>query len=97
MPFWCLQLLPKNEQKQVNLRYHSSKVNFIPLFFGRIHGLKICFRVLLTFKINAPLNGVNINQTELIISTLSQKMARDKVSATSNQLKRSAASAITKQ
>ena len=24
MSFWCLQILPKNEQKQVNLMYHSS-------------------------------------------------------------------------
>ena len=34
---------------QVNLRYHSSEVEFICLLFGRIHGLTICFRVLLTF------------------------------------------------
>ena len=26
--------LLKNEQKQVNLRYHSSKVEFVRLFFG---------------------------------------------------------------
>ena len=48
--FWCLQFHPKNEQKQVDLRYHSSKVKFICSFFGRIHGFTICFRVLLTFK-----------------------------------------------
>ena len=42
MTFWCLQFLPKNEGKHVVLRYHSNKVEFI----GRI-----CFRVLLTFKI----------------------------------------------
>jgi hypothetical protein len=47
MSFWCLQFLPKNEQK---LRYHSSKNEFIRSFFGRIHGLTICLRVLLTFK-----------------------------------------------
>ena len=50
MSFWCLQFLPKNEQKQVDLRYHNSKVEFIRSFFGRIHGLTICFRVLLTFS-----------------------------------------------
>ena len=52
MSFWCLQILPKNEQKQVDLRYHSNKVEFIRSFFGRIHGLTICFRGLLTFRKN---------------------------------------------
>ena len=46
MSFWCLQFLPKNERKQVELRYHSSKVEFIRSFFGKIHR----FRVLLTFS-----------------------------------------------
>ena len=46
----CLQFLPKNERKQVDLRYLSSKVEFIRSFFGRLHGLTICFRVLLTFS-----------------------------------------------
>ena len=50
MSFWCLQFLPKNERKQVDLRYHSCKVELIRSFFGRIHGLTICFRVLLTFR-----------------------------------------------
>ena len=49
MTFLCLQFLPKNEQKQVDLRCHFSKVEFIASFFGRINGLTICFRVLLTF------------------------------------------------
>ena len=48
---WSLQFLPKNKQKQVDLRYPcSSKVEFIFSFFGSIHGLKIYFRVLLTFR-----------------------------------------------
>ena len=34
MSFWCLQFPPKNERKQVNLRYHSSKVEFVCSFFG---------------------------------------------------------------
>ena len=48
--FWCPQFLPKNERKQVNLSYHGSKVEFICSFFGRIHGVTICFQVLLTFN-----------------------------------------------
>ena len=48
--FWCLQFLQKNERKQVDLRYHCSKVEFICSFFTIIHFLKICFRVLLTFS-----------------------------------------------
>ena len=55
MSFWCLQFLPKNEQKQVDLRYHSSKVKFICSFFGRIHGLTIWFWVLLTFSMKLQL------------------------------------------
>ena len=34
MSFWCPQFLPKNERKQVNLRFNSSKVKFIRPFFG---------------------------------------------------------------
>ena len=49
MSFWCLQFLPKNKWKQVNLRYHRSKVKFICSCFGRIHAVTICFQVLLTF------------------------------------------------
>ena len=26
MTFWCLQILPKNEQKQVDLRYHKGQL-----------------------------------------------------------------------
>ena len=33
MSFCCLQFLPKNERKQVDLRYHSSKVVFVRSFF----------------------------------------------------------------
>ena len=32
MSFWCLQFLQKNHQKQVDLRYHSSKVEFVVCF-----------------------------------------------------------------
>ena len=34
MVFWCLQFPPKKEQKQIALRYHSSKVEFLRSFFG---------------------------------------------------------------
>ena len=43
MPFWSLQFLPKNER--------SSKNEFIRSYFGRIHGLTICFQNYLTFRI----------------------------------------------
>ena len=33
MTFWCLQFLPKNECKKVNLRYHSIKLEFNYSFF----------------------------------------------------------------
>ena len=31
--FFCLQFPPKKERKQVNLRLHSSKVEFVRMFF----------------------------------------------------------------
>ena len=50
MYFWCLQFLPKNEQKQGDLRFHSSKVEFVHLFFGRNINLKKSLRLFLTFR-----------------------------------------------
>ena len=50
MSFWCLQFPPKNEQKQVNLRFHNSKLEFVHLFFGGNVGLKKSFRLCLTFS-----------------------------------------------
>ena len=47
MSFWCLQFLPENKQKMS----HSSKNEFICCFFGRIHGLTICFQINMTFKL----------------------------------------------
>ena len=35
MSFWCLQFLPKNERKQVDLRYHRIKVEFVRSFFWK--------------------------------------------------------------
>ena len=36
MSFWCLQSPPKNERKQVDLSFYSSKVEFIhPAIFWR--------------------------------------------------------------
>ena len=40
---WCLQF-SKNERKQVDLRYLSSKVEFFRSFFGRIEDTKKTFR-----------------------------------------------------
>ena len=34
MVFCCLRFPPKNEQKQVDLRHHSSKVEFFHSYFG---------------------------------------------------------------
>ena len=53
MSFWCLQFPPKNEQKQVDLRFHSSKVEFVRLFFGGNVDLKKSFRFFLTFSWNS--------------------------------------------
>ena len=50
MSFSCLQFLPKNKGKQVNLRYDSGRVKFVCLFFGRNIGLKKSFRLCLTFR-----------------------------------------------
>ena len=36
MSYWCHQFPPKNEQKQVDLRYHSSKVEFFRSFLEEL-------------------------------------------------------------
>ena len=38
--FGVFNFFQKNEQKQVDLRFHSSKVEFLFSFFGRNAGLK---------------------------------------------------------
>ena len=43
MSFWCLQFPPK-KRTQVKLRFHSSKVEFVCLFFGGNVSLKKSFR-----------------------------------------------------
>ena len=43
---WCLQFPPKNEQKQVNLRYHCGEVEFISSFFGGNVSLKVIISTL---------------------------------------------------
>ena len=42
----------KKEQKQVDLRFQSSKVEFVHSFFGGNFSLKKSFRLCLTFKVN---------------------------------------------
>ena len=45
MSFKCLQFLPKNEQNQVDLMDHSSKVEYICSFFGRIEDTEKSFNL----------------------------------------------------
>ena len=49
MIFWCLRFHPKNERKQVDLRYHSSKDEFFRSFFGGNWRHQKPFRNYLTF------------------------------------------------
>ena len=56
MCFWCLQFLQKNEQKQVDLRLHFSKVEFVCLVFWRNVSLKKSFRLCLTFRLFLEFN-----------------------------------------
>ena len=48
--FMVFSILPKNEWKQFDLSYHSSKVKFFRSFFGRIEENISRFRDLLTFS-----------------------------------------------
>ena len=48
--FLVLQFHPKNKRRQVNLRFYSSKVEFIHLFFGRKVDLKKLFWLFLIFR-----------------------------------------------
>ena len=50
MVFWGRRFSPKNERKQVDLRYHSSKVEFFHSFFGGNRRQQEPFRNFLTFK-----------------------------------------------
>ena len=50
MFFCCWQFLPKNEQKQVDMRHQGSKVEFFRSFFGRIKRHQKTFRNYLTFR-----------------------------------------------
>ena len=51
MVLWCPRFPPKNEQKQVNLRYHSSKVEFLRSFFWGNRRHQNPFRNYVTFTI----------------------------------------------
>ena len=58
MSFWCLHFLPKNERKQVDLRFHSSKVELatwelVRSFFGRNVGLKKSFEFVWHLAMNS--------------------------------------------
>ena len=68
MSYWCLQFPPKNERKQVNMRFHSRKVEFIHSYLGGNFGLKKSFRLCLTFRtyflksipdIRVPIRGID--------------------------------------
>ena len=58
MVFWCLRFPPKNEQKQVDLRYHSTGTPPLTRFFGpgknRVKGKPRYRRSILVLK---PQNG----------------------------------------
>ena len=47
---WFLQFPPKNEIKQVNLRFYSDKIELISSFFGGKVDLEILIQLCLTFK-----------------------------------------------
>ena len=74
MSFWCLHFPSKNERKQVDLRYHSSKIELVHLFFGGIEDTKICFRYYLTFSGNDSWCG--FIQVKVLILLLSYRPKR---------------------
>ena len=43
--FWGRRFPPKNERKQVDLRYHSSKVEFVRSFLEEIDDPKNLFEI----------------------------------------------------
>ena len=56
-------ILQKNERKQFDLMYHSSKVEFFRSFFRRIQETINLFRDLLIFS--APISEVNKRATTI--------------------------------
>ena len=56
--FVVFNFFQKTNKNKFELRYHSSKVEFVCLFFGRNVGLKKSFRVCLTFRISERISCV---------------------------------------
>ena len=60
MVFGCLRFPPNNERKQVDLRYHGSKVEFFRSFFGGNRRHQKPFQNYLTFRAKIQIR-VNLN------------------------------------
>ena len=52
MVFWCLRFPPKKERKQVDLRGHSSKVEFFRSFLEEIKDTKNHFEIIWPLRSN---------------------------------------------
>ena len=68
MSFLCLQFPPKNERKQINLRFHSRKVEIVRSFFGGNIYLKKSFWLFLTFCIKPKLRTRALEYDSLLKS-----------------------------
>ena len=62
--FGVFNFFQKTNEKQVDLRHHSSKVEFVRSFFGRNVVLKKSFRLCLTF-IRFNFNDLDVHPNEL--------------------------------
>ena len=71
MSFWCLQFPPKNERKQVDLWFHSNKVEFVRSIFGGNVGLKKSFQLFLTFSRSI--------QGQIVVVLLRPEKCREKI------------------
>ena len=72
MVFWCLWFPPKNKRKQVDWRYHSSKVEFFHCFFWGYWRHQKQFQNYLTFRLKKHIVKMqrhkNRNTTSKLIS-----------------------------
>ena len=57
MSFWCFQFFPKNERKQVDLRYLNSKVEFLLSFLVEIEDIKNPFKIIWPLR---PLHNFHV-------------------------------------
>ena len=67
MSFWSLHFLPENERKQVDIKYHSSKVESLVRFLGESRIPKSPFEIIWPLGTEITVFTVDLVVTEFVI------------------------------